>query len=61
METFVVRIFVPQGDEKFELAGIVEHSSSGHSERFRGSDRLVEVVLRQLDMADRIRNEREEE
>jgi hypothetical protein len=34
---FVVRIFVPAGDEKLELTGVVEHSVTGRSEGFEGS------------------------
>lgn len=50
METFVVRIFVPAGDEKLELTGVVEHSGTGRSEHFRGSDGLLDVVLHQLEL-----------
>jgi hypothetical protein len=51
METFVVRIFVPATDEKLELTGVVEHSSTGRSEHFRGPDGLLSVVLHQLELA----------
>ena len=51
METFVVRIFVPAGDEKVELTGVVEHSGTGRSEHFRGTDDLLDVVLHQLELA----------
>lgn len=50
METFVVRVFVPAGDEKLELTGVVEHSGTGRSEHFRGSEGLVGVVLHQLEL-----------
>ncbi len=64
METFVVRIFVPAGDEKLELTGVVEHSGSGRSEHFRGTESLVGVVLHQLELGHATvkpgENEREE-
>ena len=50
METFVVRVFVPAGDEELELTGVVEHSSTGRSERFRGTEGLIDVVLHQLEL-----------
>jgi hypothetical protein len=50
VETFVVRVFVPAGDEKLELTGVVEHSGSGRSEHFRGTEGLVGVVLHQLEL-----------
>jgi len=52
METFVVRVFVPAGDEKLELTGVVEHSSTGRSEQFRGSADLLDIVRRQLETLD---------
>jgi hypothetical protein len=50
VETFVVRIFVPANDEKLELTGIVEHSGTGRSTQFRGTEGLVRAVLRQLEL-----------
>jgi hypothetical protein len=50
VETFVVRVFVPAGDEKLELTGVVEHSGSGRSEHFRGTEGLLGVVLHQLEL-----------
>ena len=65
METFVVRVFVPVGDEKLELTGVVEHSGTGRSEHFRGSEGLIHVVLHQLELGHKTvesgANEKEEE
>jgi hypothetical protein len=54
VETFVVRIFVPAGEEKLELTGVVEHSGSGRSEHFRGAEGLLGVVLHQLELGLRV-------
>ncbi len=45
-----MRIFVPAGDERLELSGVVEHPGTGHSERFRGTEGLLAVVLHQLEL-----------
>ncbi len=45
-----MRVFVPVGDEQLELTGIVEHSGTGRSEHFRGTNGLVGVVLHQLEL-----------
>ena len=45
-----MRIFVPAGDEKLELTGVVEHSGTGRSEHFRGTEDLLGVVLHQLEL-----------
>ena len=50
METFVVRVFVPAENEKLELTGVVEHSGTGRSEHFRGTEGLLDVVLQQLEL-----------
>jgi hypothetical protein len=45
METFVVRIFVPNPDgQAVPLCGIVEHVSSGRAEAFQGIHDLASLV-----------------
>jgi len=45
-----VRVCVPAGDAELELTGVVEHSGSGRSEHFHGSEGLVGAVLHQLEL-----------
>ena len=57
----MVRVFVPAGEERFELAGLVEHVSSGRARPFRGASGLVNVVLDELERDERFEERREEE
>jgi hypothetical protein len=52
VETFVVRIFVPAGDERLELSGLIERTGSGRAEPFNGAQGLIDAVLRELDRED---------
>jgi hypothetical protein len=61
METFVVRVFVPLGEERLELAGLVEHVSSGRAQPFRGASGLLDAVLQELDPNERLEETRKEE
>jgi hypothetical protein len=65
VETFVVQVFVPAGDEKLKLTGVVEHSGTGCLEQSRGSKGLLGVVVHPLELGHEAvesgDNEREEE
>jgi len=49
VETFVVRVFVPAGDEQLELTGFVEHAGREHSESFAGAAGLIGALLHELE------------
>lgn len=57
----MVRVFVPAGEERLELAGLVEHVASGRAQPFRGASGLVDVVLEELERDERLEQAREEE
>lgn len=57
----MVRVFVPAGEERLELAGLVEHVGSGRARPFRGARHLADVVLEQLERDERLEERREEE
>ena len=49
METFVVRIFVPEDAVADRLCGVVEHSGAEFAQAFRSAEDLVQIVLCELE------------
>jgi hypothetical protein len=52
MQTFVVRVYRPDGGEAVnppELRGVVDEVASGASATFHGGDELLRILARQLE------------
>jgi hypothetical protein len=52
METFVIRVFVAADTQRLPLTGLVEYVSNGRRETFEGGAELLEIVRRELKLAD---------
>jgi hypothetical protein len=48
VETFVVRVFVPTGDDPVQFSGLVERAGSGRAEVFSTPQGLIDAVVHEL-------------